>query len=32
MREAVICEPVRTPVGRIGGGQGLAAIFERVQG
>jgi hypothetical protein len=29
MRDAVICEPLRTAVGRFGGGQGLAAIFER---
>ncbi len=36
MRQAVICAPVRTPAGRygletmcIGGGQGLAAVFER---
>lgn len=47
MKEAVICEPLRTPVGRyggvfrrgarhgletmcIGGGQGLAPVFERI--
>ena len=37
MRDVVICEPLRTPIGRYGGslrdcsggGQGLAAIFER---
>ena len=39
MSSAVICEPVRTPIGRygletmcIGGGQGLAAVFERIGG
>jgi hypothetical protein len=40
MRDVVICEPVRTAVGRygglfvdvmgIGGGQGLRAIIERI--
>jgi hypothetical protein len=30
MPEAVICEPMRTPVGRYGGALGLSAIFKRV--
>jgi acetyl-CoA acetyltransferase len=30
MSEVVICEPVRTMC--IGGDQGLAAVFERVEG
>jgi hypothetical protein len=30
MPDAVICEPLRTPVGGFGGGPGLAAVSERV--
>jgi len=34
MHEAVICDPVRTPIGRYGGaialGQGITMIIERV--
>lgn len=29
--DVIICEPLRTPIGRSGGGQGLAAAFERIR-
>jgi acetyl-CoA acetyltransferase len=29
MTEALICDAVRTPIGRYGGGQGIAMIIER---
>jgi hypothetical protein len=30
MPDAVVSEPLRTPVGGFGGGPGQAAVFERV--